>query len=499
MSSAILEIEGLTKVYAGTTAVKDVSFSVERGEIHALVGENGAGKSTLIKMISGAVTPTSGTILFDGEPLAGISPVDAIERGIGVIYQEFNLVPEMTVAENVCLGRRFRNRFFSEENRAVSLTRALLEEWNLDIDPGAPVSSLSIAQQQIVEIVKAISRDVKLLIMDEPTATLTLDEVASLYRLVRSLKERGVTIIYISHRMEEIFDLCDRATVLRDGNRIGTVETASTDRDGLIRMMVGREIGQYPAKEAPGEEVLLEAEGLSDGKKFEGVSFRLKKGEILGVYGLIGAGRTEVAMTLYGERRKAFGRILLRDEPVEVSGPADAYAKGIGLVPEDRKGQGLVMPMASGQNATLSVIRKLSARGFIRRRSESETVGYYAEKLRLQSHVASEEARNLSGGTQQKVVIAKILAGSVDVILFDEPTRGIDVGAKHEIYELMVSLCREGKGILMISSEMPELLGMSDRILVMRDGRISAEFSRGEATEEKLLKAAANTSENYHE
>ena len=493
MNDVLIELQNLRKEYTGTVAVKDVSFSVQKGHIHALVGENGAGKSTLIKMISGAVQPSAGSILFEGKPCVNQSPLSAIERGIGVIYQEFNLVPEMTVAENVFLGRTFNSRFFTESKTAVDRTQALLEEWNLELDPSSPVSALSIAQQQIVEIIKAVSHNVKLLVMDEPTATLTLDEVDILYRVTRDLAARGVTIIYISHRLEEIFDLCDRVTVMRDGSLVQTLDIGETDQDGLIRLMVGREIGQFPSKKPPTDEVLMSVKGLSDGIKFTDISFDLKKGEILGVYALIGAGRTETALTIYGERKKAAGSVSLNGKQVEISDPADAYNKGIGLVPEDRKGQGLVMSMISSQNITLSIIKRLTRRGLINRKKESETVDFYCDKLKLQSHVPSEESQNLSGGTQQKVVLAKVLAGDVDVILFDEPTRGIDVGAKHEIYELMNTLCSEGKGILMISSEMPELLGMSDRIIVMREGRISAEFSREEATQEKLLNAAAKS------
>jgi len=491
MSDICIELKHLRKEYAGTVAVKDVSFTVERGHVHALVGENGAGKSTLIKMISGAVQPTSGSILVDGVLQENQTPQKAIQSGIGVIYQEFNLVPEMTVAENIFLGRRFRNRVFTENTQAVQCTQELLEEWNLAIDPTSQVSRLSIAQQQIVEIIKAVSQNVKLLVMDEPTATLTLDEVDTLYKITRKLSSQGVTIIYISHRLEEVFHLCDRVTVLRDGKLVETLDIQDTDQDRLIQLMVGRELGQFPSKGRPSDEVLLSVRGLSDGKKFSDISFDLNRGEILGIYALIGAGRTEVAMTIYGERKRTAGTVTLKGEQLDITDPTDAYGKGIGLVPEDRKNQGLVMSMKSSQNATLSIAKRLSSYGIIDRRQEKETVGYYCRKLRIQSHVPDEESRNLSGGTQQKVVLAKVLAGDVDVILFDEPTRGIDVGAKHEIYELMNTLCSEGKGILMISSEMPELLGMSDRILVMREGTIRAEFLRTEATQEKLLNAAA--------
>jgi ABC-type sugar transport system ATPase subunit len=342
-----------------------------------------------------------------------------------------------------------------------------------------------------VEIIKAISQDVKLLIMDEPTASLTLDEVGTLFRLTRQLKERGVTVIYISHRLEEIFELCDRVSVMRDGRHIATREVAETGERELIRLMVGREIGDYPTKEAPRADVVLSVRNLSDGQVFRDVSFDLHQGEILGVYALIGAGRTDVALTLFGAKRRRAGEIRLRGRAIDIHNPSEAVRHGLGLVPEDRKGRGLVLSMRSSENMTLSTIETISSQSFIKRRQEEKLVSKFQEKLRMQAHVPREEARNLSGGTQQKVVLAKLLARDADVILFDEPTRGIDVGAKHEIYELMVQLCREGKGILMISSEMPELLGMSDRILVMREGRLIGEFSREEATEEKLLSLAA--------
>ena len=492
-SDDLVQFRHLSKVYPGTVAVDDVSFGVRAGEVHAVIGENGAGKSTLIKMLSGAVQPSKGEIYFESEVIADFSPKASIERGISVIYQEFNLVPEMTIAENVFLGREFKSGIFVKISEANYQTRQLLETWNVRLDPRSSVSQLSVAEQQIVEIIKSISQDVKLLIMDEPTASLTLEEVNTLFRLTRQLAARGVTIIYISHRLEEIFEICDRVTVLRDGRHIATKEVANTNRDELIQLMVGRVIGQYPDKEPPTKEAVLSVRDLSDGHVFDGISFDLHRGEILGLYALIGAGRTDVAMTIFGAKKRKMGEIRLHDEVHKIDSPMRAVRLGLGLVPEDRKGQGLVMSMLSSANISLSAIDKLSARTLVRRDQEKKLVSHYQGKLKLQSHVPNEEAQNLSGGTQQKVVLAKMLARDADIILFDEPTRGIDVGAKHEIYELMAQLCAEGKAILMISSEMLELLGMADRILVMRDGRLSGEFSRAEATEEKLLFAAANT------
>jgi ribose transport system ATP-binding protein len=429
--------------------------------------------------------------MFEGQVFTSFNPIQALQRGIGVIYQEFNLVPGLSIAANIFLGREFKQGIFLKERQAEQAAKKLIDKWQVRLDPAATVSSLSIAEQQIVEIIKAISQDVKLLIMDEPTASLTLDEVSTLFRLTRQLKERGVTVIYISHRLEEIFEICDRVSVMRDGHHVATREVAETSEQELIRLMVGREIGDYPTKEAPQADVVLSVRNLSDGQVFRDVSFDLHKGEILGIYALIGAGRTDVALTLFGAKRRRAGEIRLRGKAININTPSQAVQHGLGLVPEDRKGRGLVLSMRTSENMTLSTIETISNQSFIKRRQEEKLVSKFQEKLRMQAHVPREEARNLSGGTQQKVVLAKLLARDADVILFDEPTRGIDVGAKHEIYELMVQLCREGKGILMISSEMPELLGMADRILVMRGGRLIGEFSREEATEEKLLSLAA--------
>jgi len=492
-TDTILEFRNITKHYPGTTAVDGVSLAVRRGEVHALVGENGAGKSTLIKILSGAVEPSSGTIFFDGNEFERQSPTEAIQRGISVIYQEFNLVPEMSIASNIFLGREYRNGIFLNDRQAAQETQKLISAWDIDLKPQTLVSQLSIAQQQIVEIMKAISQDVRLLVMDEPTASLTLDEVHTLYRVTKQLATSGVTIIYISHRLEEIFDLCDRVTVMRDGRIVKTTNVAEIDKQELIRQMVGHEIGYYPQKDPCQPEVVLSVRDLSDGVIFHNVSFDLHKGEILGIYALIGAGRTDVALTLFGAKRRKSGEVLLNGRPLRINSSSEAVKNGVGLVPEDRKGQGIILSMRSSDNMSLSALETISIRSFINLAREKKLIETFRDKLRMQTHVPREEARNLSGGTQQKVVIAKLLARDADVLLFDEPTRGIDVGAKHEIYELMAQLCREGKSILMISSEMPELLGMSDRILVMREGQLVGEVPRGEATEEKLLSMAAKT------
>lgn len=487
----ILKLKDLYKRFPGTIAVDHVNLSIKQGEIHAIVGENGAGKSTLIKMLSGATTPTSGSITFEGREYKSLIPSQAIDNGISVIYQEFNLVPGLSIAANIFLGREFGGRFFLSDHKAELDAQKLLDEWQVNLNPKVEVKNLSIAEQQIVEVIKAISHDVKLLIMDEPTASLTLDEVNTLFKLTKQLKAKGVTIIYISHRLEEIFEICDRASVLRDGCFITTLNVQETSMAELIRHMVGRELAEYPKVQTVQSEVLMSVHDLSDGKVFKNVSFDLHKGEVLGIYALIGAGRTDVALTLFGAKHRRSGSVRIHGKQVEIFSPSGAVRHGLGLVPEDRKGQGLVLSMRSSENITLSSIEGLARGSFIQLGKEAELVHSYQDKLKMQAHVTRTMARNLSGGTQQKIVLAKVLASNAEVILFDEPTRGIDVGAKHEIYELMSKLCQEGKGILMISSEMPELLGMADRILVMRAGRIVGEFLRSEATEEKLLSLAA--------
>ncbi len=493
-AAPLLELKNLTKHYPGTTAVNDVSLEVLSGEIHAIVGENGAGKSTLIKMIAGAVAPSSGGIKFNGKMVESYTPIAALKRGVTVIYQELNLVPDMSIAENIFLGREQRHGLFTRPRTNTREAQKLIDQWDIALRADMLVNQLSIAERQLVEIIKAISQDARLIIMDEPTASLTFNEVDTLFKLTKLMVERGVTFIYISHRLEEVFKLCDRVTVMRDGALVQTLNVAETNKDQLIRLMVGRTIGYYPEKKTPpSEHVALSVKGLSDGLVFSDVSFELRRGEIVGMYALIGAGRTDVALTLFGVKPRRAGKVVVNGRTVQPRTPTEAFAAGIGLVPEDRKGQGLVMQMLTKHNVTVSVLPFLSRLGFYNSKSEATVVNTYQQKLQLKPHTISTEVSNLSGGNQQKVVLAKILSRNADVIILDEPTRGIDVGAKHEIYELMIALCDEGKAVLMISSELPEILGMSDRVLVMREGALIANVPRSEATEEVLLTLAAKT------
>lgn len=488
----ILEMKGITKEYPGVRALRSVDFTLREGEVHALVGENGAGKSTLMKILSGADTATAGTVLLDGKPARIAEPKDAERLGISVIYQEFNLVPYLTVAENILLGQEPRRGAFIDWPRLYGEARAVVDQLGLEVDLRARVKELSIAQQQMVEIAKAIAKRTRIIVMDEPSATLTPRELERLFALTRALKTQGVGVVYISHRLEEIFEIADRVTVLRDGELISTNEVASVTRASLIRDMVGRELrDDYPERASRPGEVILEARGLHRTGVLQGVSLALRKGEVLGITGLVGAGRTELVRALFGADPLDAGEIRLEGKPVRLNSPAEAIAQGICLMTEDRKGQGLILGMTVRENISLASLGALTRRGLIQRRAESAAAGRLVAQLNIKTPSLEQRVRNLSGGNQQKVVLAKWLATRFKVIIFDEPTRGIDVGAKQEIYRLMNTLAEEGVGIIMVSSELPEVLGMSDRILVMRGGRIQTEFRRGEASQESIMHFAA--------
>lgn len=491
--SAILEMKGITKEYPGVRALHNVDFDLREGEVHALVGENGAGKSTLMRILGGADSMTRGEILLYGQRVDLAGPREAERLGISVIYQEFNLIPYLTVAENIFLGREPRRRgVLVDWAKLYADARAIVGQLGLEVDPRTRVDRLSVAQQQMVEIAKAISKQAKIIVMDEPSATLTPRELERLFVLTRTLKAQGVGIIYISHRLEEIFAIADRVTVLRDGERISTAEVAEVSRASLIRDMVGRELrDDYPERRHDLGEVVLEARGLSRPGALHGVSLALRKGEILGLTGLVGSGRTELARALFGADPLAAGEILLDGRPVHLRSPAEAIAQGVCLMTEDRKGQGLVLGLTVRENITLACLPSLTRGGIIQRSAELALAGRLVERLSIKTPSLEQLVRNLSGGNQQKVVLAKWLATRFRVIIFDEPTRGIDVGAKQEIYRLMNGLAEAGAGIIMVSSELPEVLGLSDRILVMRGGRIKAEFGRGEATQEDIMHFAA--------
>jgi len=489
----LVEMRGISKYYPGVVALDNVDFSLARGEVHALVGENGAGKSTLMKILAGAESKSRGEILLDGEPVTIDSPHRAMDLGISIIYQEFNLVPHLSAAENIFLGREPTRLFpgWVDFGKVYGESRRLMDSLGMRLDVRAEVRSLSVAQQQMVEIAKATSRQSRLIVMDEPSATLTDHELTNLFSLIRSLRERGVSVIYISHRLEEIFAIADRVTVFRDGRHIATRPIGELDRDEIIRMMVGRELKEsIPKQPAEPGEVVLEARGLTRAGAFRDVSFSVRRGEVVGLGGLVGAGRTEVARAIFGADPLDAGEIRLEGRPVRVHSPRDAISLGIGLVPEDRKLLGLVLGMAVRENVTLANLAAVAPGGFINPARERAIAEKYIHDLMIRTPSGEQTVRNLSGGNQQKVVLAKWLFTDSKFLIFDEPTRGIDVGSKVEIYQLMNALTAQGVAILMISSELPELLGMSDRILVMHEGRLAGELPRAEATQERVMHLA---------
>ncbi|HCT91496.1 MAG TPA: D-xylose ABC transporter ATP-binding protein [Lachnospiraceae bacterium] len=490
--SSILELNHITKRYPGVVALDDVSVSFEQGEVHALLGENGAGKSTLIKILAGAISPDEGTVHMDGEALVNITPALSTRKGIGVIYQEFTLVPTLSVAENMFLGKEYRKGAFLDKKAMIEKAKEVLKELDVEIDPSVPVRQLSVAYQQIVEISKTLVNDVRVLVMDEPTAPLTNAEVESLFRLVKRLVANGVTILFISHRMEELFQIADRVTILRDGRYIKTLNMEKTTSGELISLMVGRSIDeQYPARESNIGETVLEVRNLCAGNFIRDVSFSVRAGEIVGLSGLIGAGRTELVRAIYGADPMTGGEVWLNGKRVELKSPAVSIAQGVALLPESRKEQGLVLKMSIADNLIMSTAKRLSQWIFLKKAQCAQIVADYIAMLRIKTPSSAQKVVNLSGGNQQKVVIGKFLAASPSLIFFDEPTRGIDVGAKHEIYQLMNKLVAEGKAIIMISSELPEILGMSDRVLVMHEGKLVAELDRSEATQERIMHFAS--------
>lgn len=491
MSNPILALRDISKAYPGVMALDGVSLSFEQGEVHALVGENGAGKSTLIKVVSGAVVPDAGQIVLEGQTFPRMTPQQAIQLGVAVIYQEFNLFDSLTAAENIFIGERPSDKPLVDYREMDKQAVAIFERFGVSFDPGSEVKYLSPAFKQIVEISKAIHKQAKIIIMDEPTAPLSVSEVDKLFDIIRELKSRGITIIYVSHRLDEIFTIADRVSVLRDGKFVATLPTAETDREELIRLMVGRELSKsYPsASSAPGE-TLLEVVGLRS-PAVHGASFSLKRGEILGVAGLVGSGRTELMRLIFGADRKEGGQIMVKGVPVRVKSPRQALAQGISLIPEDRKASGAFLNQSVGWNVCISILQKISSWLVINRHKEKELGQYYHQLLQIKTPGLSQKVLNLSGGNQQKVVLAKMLAANPEVLIFDEPTRGIDVGARAEIYQLMRDLAAEGKGIIMVSSDMEEVLGMSDRILVMAGGHIAGELDHHHFSQEGVLHLAS--------
>lgn len=496
----LLKLKGISKNFPGVRALHNVHLEIRRGEVHALLGENGAGKSTLMKILSGAYMRDAGEIFWEGRKVEIHNPKEAQELGIGIIYQEFNLVPQLSISENVWIGREhFRNRplHLIDWPEMHGRTQALLDELRLPLDPRRPVEGLGVAHQQMVEIAKALSLDAKLLIMDEPTSALSESEINQLFTLIRRLKERGVSVVFISHHLDEVFEICARGTILRDGEYIKTVDLAHTTEEELIQLMVGRSLDQqYPKVAAQRGSEALRVEGLSRAGVLHDISFCAYGGEILGIAGLVGAGRTELMRAVFGADKVDHGQVFILGKPVKISSPQSAIKHGLGLLPEDRKQQGLILILSVLQNISLASLDRLKSRGLLRLKDEKMQANSFIEKLRILTPGINQQVQFLSGGNQQKVVLAKWLASQSKVLIFDEPTRGIDVGAKVEVYHLMNTLVENGVAVIMVSSEMPELLGMSDRILVMHEGHIAAEFSREEATQEKVLAAAMGANEN---
>ena len=488
----LLRMENICKTFPGVRALDDVKFDLYPGEIHALMGENGAGKSTLIRVLAGAHRPDSGAIFLNGQEVKINSPHDAERAGISILYQEFNLIPTLSVRENLFLAREKTIARFLTPRRERREATDLFSKLKVNIDPDARVSSLTVAQQQAVEIAKAISLDARILVMDEPKAVLTHQETENLFRLMADLKARGIAIIYVSHRMDEIFRLADRVTVMLDGRYVDTKPVGELTREKLIEMMVGRKLENvFPNQRATIGAERLVAKNLRRRSAVKGVSLLIRKGEVLGLTGLVGAGRTEVARLIFGADRRDAGTIELDGKPLEIRSPIDAIRHGLCLITEDRKSQGLIVRRSSRETFGLPNLLSLSRFGVVRQREERKAFGGYIDSLRIKIPTQEETACNLSGGNQQKVVLAKWLAANSEIILFDEPTRGIDIGAKQEIYVLINRLAASGKAILMISSELPEVLGMSDRILVMREGRITGEINDvASATQEQVLPLA---------
>ena len=488
----LLRMTGISKSFPGVQALDDVHLDVEAGTVHALMGENGAGKSTLMKVLAGIYRADSGTIELDGAEVQIPDSSTALKLGIAMIHQELSAVPEMLVAENVYLGREPLNRFrLVDKKLMVADARAVFAKWQIDVNPRRVMKTLSVAQMQMVEIAKAISTDARLIIMDEPTSAITEREVDHLHRMIRSLRESGVAVIYITHKMDEVFRIADKVTVFRDGKHVATLPASELDRQKLITLMVGRELTQlFPKEHAEIGEVVMSVRGLTRQGVISDISFDLRKGEILGLAGLMGAGRTEVLEAIFGVTRVDAGEILIRGKQVRIKSPSGAISAGMGLLTEDRKLTGIMGVLSVRDNMTIANLQRFSPRGILRKRRMEKACQAQRQALSIKTPSLSQLIRNLSGGNQQKVLVSRWLLTLPDILMIDEPTRGIDVGAKSEIHRLMSGLAKEGKAILMVSSEMPEILGMSDRVLVMAGGRITAEFSRADVTQEKVLEAA---------
>ena len=493
VGEVILTMKGIDKSFPGVHALDHVDFEVKKGEVHALMGENGAGKSTLMKVLTGIYKKDSGTITYEGRELEFNNPKEAQDAGVVIVHQELNMMGHLTVAQNIFIGREFMKGKLIDDAKMNEEAGKLFDKLNINIDPNEKMNKLTVGKQQMCEIAKAISHDAKVIVFDEPSAALTESEIDELFKIIKDLRSKGLGIVYISHRMDEIKVITDRVTVMRDGGYVGTLITKDSTKNDIINMMVGRVIYEDPktesnvSKDAP---VVLKVEHLNAGKMVQNVSFELHKGEILGFSGLMGAGRTETARALFGADPIESGNIYINGKKVDIKSPMDAVANGIGYLSEDRKRYGIVVQKTVAENTTMAALDNFMSGIFINKKKEKEVTKKYIEQLKTKTPSTDQLVVNLSGGNQQKVVIAKWLVRNCDILIFDEPTRGIDVGAKNEIYHLMNELVAEGKSIIMISSEMTEILRMSDRIVVMCEGKKTGEIDIAEATQEKIMNAA---------
>ena len=485
---------GIDKSFSGTQVLTNVDIEIKHGEIHALMGENGAGKSTLVKVLTGIHPRDNGVVKLEGKEVTFTNPKEAEEKGIIVIHQELNIIPHLTVAENMYLGKELtygKTGILNTKAMKKQTVQSLKRLGVTNIHPDETAGNLSVGQQQMVEIARSIATDAKLIVMDEPTAALTDREIKSLFKVIDSLKAQGVSIIYISHRMEEIFHICDRITILRDGQYIGTENIAETSFEEIVKMMVGRQLGeQFPERDHPVGDVIFEVSNLERAGYFKDISFNIKKGEILGVAGLMGAGRSEVMEVIFGFHKKDSGSIKLNGKDLMIKHPRDAVKAGIGFITEDRKSKGLVIDASIRENIALTNLKAISSGGIISNSMENKMVVELIKRLHVRTTGGGQEVKSLSGGNQQKVVIAKWLGINPTILILDEPTRGVDVGAKKEIYSIMNELTESGVAIIMISSELPEVLGVSDRIMVMHEGKITAFLNWDEADQERIMTAA---------
>lgn len=497
MSKFIVEMKGITKRFPGVLALNDVKLNLRAGTVHSLMGENGAGKSTLMKILAGVYTLDEGQILIDGKPVSITDPRSGLDHGIAMIHQELSFIPELSAAENIYLGRELRNRAgLVSKHIMAEAAQKVFDRWGIKIDSTTQMRELSVAQAQMVEIAKAIAFDARIIIMDEPTSAITDREVAALHKIIGQLREAGTAIIYITHKMDEVFAISDEITVFRDGTWVATEQAKDMTRDSLISLMVGRELtALFPKSEAKIGEVILEVKNLNRGRQVKDVSFSVKRGEILGFAGLMGSGRTEVLETLFGIYGAESGSIKINGKEVKIREPHQAIAAGIGLLTEDRKKTGIMGVLSVRDNMSVAALSKFTLGGILRKPMIEKQCEEQRQALSLKTPSLNQQIQNLSGGNQQKVLLSRWLLTDPDILIIDEPTRGIDVGAKSEIHRLMSELAKQGKAIIMVSSEMPEILGMSDRVVVMCEGRLVGEVSRKDATQEKIMELATQFSE----